>query len=41
MDGIFTKKIFKRYNCEAGYCNEEEDVFDNAKIRLSNVADLN
>ena len=26
------KENFKRYNCEAGYCNEEEDVFDNAKL---------
>ncbi len=26
------KENFKKYNCEAGYCNEEGDIFDNAKL---------
>lgn len=26
------KENFKKYKCEAGYCNEEEDVFNNAKL---------
>ncbi len=26
------KDNFKKYNCQAGKCNEEKDVFDNAKL---------
>jgi arsenate reductase-like glutaredoxin family protein len=26
------KKYYKQYNCQAGTCNEERDIFDNAKL---------
>jgi hypothetical protein len=31
---------FKRYNCQAGICNEEEDFFDNAKINYQMLQTL-
>lgn len=31
---------FNKYNCQAGYCNEEEDIFNNAKINYQMLQTL-
>lgn len=34
------KDNFKKYNCQAGICNKEEDVFNNAKINYQMIQSL-
>ena len=34
------KENFKRYNCQAGFCNEEEDVFGNVKLNYQMIQTL-